>query len=126
MDVKQVIIVRKDLNMRKGKIAAQVAHASVGALLTTRDLSKNHVQLNLPDVAHYWLDNSFTKICVYVNSEDELVALDALASELGIMKCLITDNGKTEFNGVPTKTCLAIGPDLVDQVNLVTAGLPLL
>ena len=125
MNVKQVIVVRKDLNMRKGKIAAQASHASMGAILMLRDKTKQDFVLELSEPVKYWLDNSFTKICVYVNSEEELVALSIKATQLGILNCLITDSGKTEFNGVPTTTCLAIGPDLVENVNLITDKLPL-
>ena len=125
MNVKQVIVVRKDLNMRKGKIAAQASHASMGAILMLRDKTKQDFVLELSEPVKYWLDNSFTKICVYVNSEEELVALSIKATQLGILNCLITDSGKTEFNGVPTTTCLAIGPDLVENVNLITDKLSL-
>lgn len=127
MRVKQVIVVRKDLNMRKGKIAAQVAHASMGAILSFRDsFDGDTVVLRPTEEALYWLDTSFTKICVYVNSEEELVRLHERARAAGVVSCLITDNGLTEFNGVPTKTCGAIGPALVKDVDGITGGLPLL
>ena len=63
--MKQVIVVRKDLNMRKGKIAAQCCHASLGVTLAN---------LQHPDVKE-WLSGAFTKICVSCESEDELFAL---------------------------------------------------
>lgn len=122
MRVKQVIVVRKDLNMRKGKIAAQVAHASMGAILSFRDsFDGDTVVLRPTEEALYWLDTSFTKICVYVNSEEELVRLHERARAAGVVSCLITDN-----DGVPTKTCAAIGPALVEDVDGITGGLPLL
>ena len=125
--VKQVIVVRKDLNMRKGKIAAQVAHASMGAILSFRDsFDGDTVVLRPTEEALYWLNTTFTKICVYVNSEEELVGLYERAKSAGIVSCLITDNGLTEFNGIPTKTCAAIGPALVEDVDAITGGLPLL
>ena len=48
------------------------------------------------------------------------------ADNAGIECHLITDSGKTEFNGVPTNTCLAIGPDYVDEINKITGHLNLL
>jgi PTH2 family peptidyl-tRNA hydrolase len=63
---------------------------------------------------------------VYVNSEEELLALYAKAMEAGIITSLITDAGLTEFNGVPTNTCIAVGPDFEDKIDSITGGLPLL
>lgn len=124
---KQVIIVRKDLNMRKGKIAAQVAHASMKVLLDRKTKSNsNTLSIELTDEMQSWIDNAFTKICVSVNSESELEQRYNLANELGIPAALIVDSGRTEFNGVPTKTCVAIGPAKVEDVDKITAGLPLL
>lgn len=141
MSTKQVIVVRKDLNMRKGKIAAQVAHASMGAVLsamrTTTIVGPSHTEtirtLSLMDSnpMSEWLDGQFTKVVVYVNSEEELLDLHMRASNKMSMtsvnySCLITDSGKTEFNGVPTITCLAVGPDTAENVDRITGGLPLM
>lgn len=132
-EAKQVIVVRKDLNMRKGKIAAQVAHASMGALL--KDSFEYYTESKLKYIAlpmdqhsakFAWLDGPFTKICVYVDSEEELLGIRDKAEAAGILNCLITDAGKTEFNGVPTKTCLAIGPAWVEEVDKLTGHLKLL
>lgn len=131
-DVKQVIVVRKDLNMRKGKIAAQVAHASLGAVMaqTLRKKEGNVISwlINVSSACPLalWLDGPFAKICVYVNSLEELEALQVKAKKLYVHSYMITDSGKTEFNGVPTKTCIAIGPDFVDRVDQITGDLPLL
>lgn len=138
--VKQVIVVRKDLNMRKGKIAAQVAHASMGTILSLMQKGKEHYprtsdvmvtrtwKLEVAQGAplELWLNGPFAKIVVYVNSEAELLTIEAKAKELNVLNYLIIDSGKTEFNGVPTKTCIAIGPDFNTQIDLVTGGLPLL
>lgn len=113
---KQVLVMRKDLNMRKGKLIAQGAHASLGVTL------KN---LDHPDVKG-WLAGRFAKIAVYVNSEEELFEIYDKALEEGILVELITDAGFTEFNGVPTNTCIAVGPGKVEEVNKVTGHLPLL
>ena len=130
--VKQIIVMRKDLNMRKGKQIAQGAHASVGALLSMGKFINREdglLSYNIPMdnlAVKMWLEGSFTKICVYVNSEKELIELESKAKEAGILHCLITDNGLTEFKGVKTKTCLAIGPAFEDVINKITGHLPLL
>lgn len=131
-EAKQVIVVRKDLNMRKGKIAAQVAHASLGAYFKACEqkgysgaVQKNGVFLKgTPMFA--WLTGPFTKICVAVDSEEELLALVAKANQKGILNCLITDAGKTEFNGVATNTCAAFGPEWCEELDELTGHLKLL
>ena len=126
-NIKQVIVVRKDLNMRKGKMCAQVAHASMGALLNYKTgPAFNIMSFNLPDVVCEWLNGLFTKIVVSVDSEDELMDVYRKARYLGLNVCLIEDSGLTEFNGVKTKTCLAIGPNISTEIDVVTKELKLL
>lgn len=115
-DYKQVIVMRKDLNMRKGKLCAQAAHASMAVVL--RNLGHPYVEA--------WLGSRFAKIVVYVNSEDELYELDQAALEAGLLTESIVDSGFTEFNNVPTYTCLAIGPAPIAEIDEVTGHLPLL
>lgn len=134
---KQVIVVRKDLNMRTGKLAAQVAHASMSFLtrniLIGTDIDANerpwiaqsHLGNNRDEVKR-WLKNSFRKIVVYVNSEAELDTVYDLALDLQLVTHMVIDNGATEFNGVPTKTCIAIGPHYDYLFKHVTDDLPLL
>jgi len=123
---------RKDLGMRKGKMIAQGAHASMAAILSLSENSryeaenKQYLKLELDDRSRAWLTGNFKKVCVYVNSEEELLALYAKAKEAGIITALITDSGLTEFNGVPTNTCIAVGPDFEEKVDTITGGLPLL
>jgi len=68
---------------------------------------------------------SFRKVTVKVTSEDELMAVYAKAREAGLAVNLITDRGLTEFGGVPTRTCLAVGPDYDDLIDPVTGDLEL-
>ena len=80
---KQVIVVRKDLNMRKGKIAAQAAHASLKAILDLCHKDGDNLTLHMDDRLKPWITGLFKKICVSVNSEAELIniyqqALDAV------------------------------------------------
>ena len=133
-EVKQVIVVRKDLNMRKGKIAAQVAHASMKVILDKMfkfnvSLMRRHewvLYLPYDSPLEKWLGGLFTKVVVYVESEDELLKLRDEAKEAGIIHALITDAGKTEFHGEPTLTCMAIGPDYSEKIDGITGDLPLL
>jgi PTH2 family peptidyl-tRNA hydrolase len=67
-----------------------------------------------------------TKVCVGVDSEDELLAVHRAAQTAGVRSTLITDAGLTEFGGVPTNTCLAIGPDWNEKVDAITGALKLL
>lgn len=125
---KQVIVVRKDLNMRKGKIAAQAAHASMKVLVDLMDNTGDSYVLysfRYP-VLEEWLSGRFTKICVSVDSEQELLDLYQKARDANMLCSLIVDAGLTEFNGVPTKTCIAIGPELPEKIDQLTGHLKLL
>lgn len=118
---KQIIILRKDLNMRKGKMVAQGAHASMAVIL------EEQLKLHYPSPAvAEWLSGKFTKICVSVSSEDQLIQLYMEAKAKGLPCSLITDAGLTEFGGVPTHTAVAIGPAYPDEVDPLTKHLPLL
>ncbi len=138
---KQVIVLRKDLNMRKGKMVAQGAHASMAVivnLLESRSipsdpetdfadegglfLSEDNLGYNQ---IREWLDGKFTKICVSVNSEQELLEVYNKAKEAGILCSLIKDAGLTEFKE-PTYTAVAIGPDDPEYIDKITGNLPLL
>ena len=125
---KQVIVMRKDLNMRKGKMVAQGSHASLGALLSLQT-GKTETELTIslanPAVVA-WLSGRFTKICVSVDSESELIELYQKARSLRLPASLITDAGLTEFAGVLTVTCCAIGPAWPEDVDKLTGKLPLL
>lgn len=72
-----------------------------------------------------WLANSFKKVVVYVETEEELVAVHEAAIAAGLESHLITDNGTTEFGGVPTKTAVGIGPHEESRFEGVTNHLPL-
>ncbi|WP_201747994.1 aminoacyl-tRNA hydrolase [Chitinophaga vietnamensis] len=126
--IKQVIVMRKDLNMRKGKMIAQGAHASI-AFLTRQATVEGHTfqtHLRNPEEVSEWMTKGFTKICLSVDSEEELDRIYRLAVEDGLNATLITDSGLTEFGGVPTKTCCAIGPDLNESIDRITKDLKLL
>jgi PTH2 family peptidyl-tRNA hydrolase len=65
------------------------------------------------------------KVTVKVGSEQELLDVYEKALGAGLVVHLITDRGLTEFGGVPTRTCLAVGPDYDDLIDPVTGGLEL-
>lgn len=126
MEHKQVIVMRKDLNMRKGKLVAQGAHASLGAILGECAKEGNKLVLDLTDERLApWLTGRFKKICVYVNSEKELLDIYNTALTNGLVCSIIKDAGLTEFGGVPTLTAVAVGPDREDKIDTVTKHLPL-
>jgi PTH2 family peptidyl-tRNA hydrolase len=124
---KQVIVMRKDLNMRKGKMIAQGAHASLKVFTDRRrDVDEETFAIALTPAMAAWLTGRFTKVCVSVTSEADLDAVVERARAAGVPVALIVDSGKTEFHGVPTKTCCAVGPAWSDEVDAVTGELPLL
>lgn len=134
-DTKQVIVVRKDLNMRKGKIAAQAAHASVSAVIKASlkdgetypfELdSEGRITMGGYSYLAQWLRGSFKKVCVYVNLEEELFEIYNQGLENGFIVSLIQDSGLTEFHNVPTYTCLAFEPLPAHVIDLITGNLPL-
>ncbi len=115
MTYKQVIVMRTDLNMRKGKMVAQGAHAAVLASLSVSG-----------EIFEDWMNQGMKKICVGVESEAHLERIAELAREADLNVDVITDRGDTEFHGAPTKTCLAIGPDDSEAIDKITGGLKLL
>lgn len=125
-EVKQVIVVRKDLNMRKGKIAAQAAHAAMKFLCDDLDTVGGLIVRPLSKPEKAWLNGAFAKVVVYCESEQELLDLVAKAKVNGVTVKTIVDAGRTEFHGVPTLTCAAFGPDEVDRLDAVTGHLKLL
>ena len=135
---KQMIVVRRDLKMRKGKIAAQTGHACVTAVLAAlaREQRLGQVQADETGVVltqdgqsatplSEWFARGVAKVCVYVDSEEELLEIDRKAKAAGILSALICDSGLTEFHGQPTYTCLAFEPALPEKVDPITGELPL-
>lgn len=124
--VKQVIVMRHDLKMRRGKQIAQGAHASMAFLTRRLSLSGQLSLDEFSEIEREWLSGAFAKVCCRVNSEDELLAIYEAALAAGLEVHLITDSGRTEFHGQPTRTCLAIGPDDAAKIDPITGTLELL
>lgn len=110
-EYKQVILVRKDLKMSKGKVAAQVAHGAVEAVLKS-DKSK----------VSTWRNQGMKKVTLSVNSEKELYKFLQIAKDSGIVTALIKDAGRTEITP-GSVTVLAIGPDEENVIDTVTSEL---
>jgi PTH2 family peptidyl-tRNA hydrolase len=131
MSVKQVIVIRKDLKMRRGKEIAQGSHASNAWLVSRMEFKEKtqgsfvYYEPSFSKEEFAWLEGSFTKVCLQVNSEEELLSVYDKAKNAGLTVHLITDAGATEFNGVPTKTCLAIGPHDAEKIDQITGDLKL-
>ena len=113
--------------MRKGKMIAQGAHASLNAFLSRSwvDVDPQRILTPLGGAAAAWFNGMHTKITVYVESEQELLRLCEEAERLLLPHYLVKDAGLTEFKE-PTYTALAIGPDESDKIDVITKGLPLL
>ncbi len=111
--MKQVIVVRKDLCLSKGKLAAQVAHASLGAYRKSGKKERSD-----------WESTGEKKVVVEAQAEEELFEAKRNAENLGISTCLVKDAGKTE---IPkgTTTALGLGPASKEKIDKVTGHLPL-
>ncbi|MES2606871.1 MAG: peptidyl-tRNA hydrolase Pth2 [Pseudomonadota bacterium] len=112
--MKQVIVVNEELNLPRGKLAAQVAHAAVGALLEAKASARSA-----------WLADGMAKVVLVGNSAAHLTELEALARAAGLPVMLIEDAGRTV---VPegTVTCLGIGPAKDEAFAPITGALKLL
>ena len=135
---KMMIVMRRDLKMRKGKIAAQAGHACIDAILMALNKERRVNDFEITDDGIIlkdsdksttplsdWFKYGCAKICVYVDSEEELMNIADKAKEKGIIAAVITDAGMTEFHGVPTKTCLALEPLPAEVADELTGNLPL-
>lgn len=113
--------------MRKGKIAAQVAHAAMKFLLdNNQSQSREKIVVELTEDEAAWCNDLFTKVVVSCDSEDELEQLVLRAELNNVEVYKIIDAGKTEFNGIPTLTCAAFGPCEANELDKITGHLKLL
>lgn len=114
---KQAIVIRADLEMGKGKIAAQASHASVEGYIETA--------VTDPEKAERWWGEGQKKIVLKVKSERELMELKRTAKEKGLLAIVIRDAGHTQIKA-GTATALVIGPDEEGKIDSVTGKLKLL
>jgi peptidyl-tRNA hydrolase len=113
ISMKQVIIVNRSLGLPKGKLAAQVAHAAVGAFVAAPQQSQAT-----------WLHVGMPKVVVHAADADALVQLEARAREQQIPTCLVHDAGRTVLPA-GTITCLGLGPAPAELIDGLTGELPL-
>ena len=114
MNLKQVILVRLDLKLPKGKLAAQAAHASVEAVLKSES-----------SIVKSWRREGMEKVVLKVKDEKELLHYFQLAKEADLVTALITDAGHTVV-APGTKTCVGIGPNEEEKIDNITGKLLLL
>lgn len=124
--VKQVIVMRRDLGMRRGKEIAQGAHAAM-AFITRRLYlyAEGNADIGFSRAEMAWLGGGFAKVVLQVTDLGALNKVARDAHDAGLNVQVITDSGKTEFHGELTVTCLAIGPDYADLIDPVTRDLRL-
>ena len=113
---KQVIVLRTDLNMSKGKMAAQAGHAAVSAAEEARKKCFGWWKA--------WVAEGQCKIAVRAESEQELLELEEKAKKSKLPTALIVDRGLTELPP-ETITCLGIGPAPSAQIDAISGKLPL-
>lgn len=114
---KLVILVRNDVKMTKGKVAAQVAHASVNCAFASRKKSAS--------TFNKWYDSGQTKVVLKVDSLRDLFEYKAVAEAQGITCSLVTDAGRTQIDP-GTVTCLGIGPEKGSTLDRITGELKML
>lgn len=126
MSVRQIIIVNNSVKMPKGKIAAQVAHASLNAFIHGSSLQQNTLYVDMTDIMTEWLQGAHTKVCVKSDSEDEMRDIYERALNNGLPCTMVIDNGLTVFNGQKTLTAVCIGPVDKETADMYTGHLKLL
>ena len=114
MSYKQVILVREDLKLPKGKLAAQCSHASVDSVIKS---DKKLVEA--------WKKEGAKKVILKVKDEKELFKYKQMAEDNGLKTALITDAGRTVLEP-GTITCLGIGPDLEEKIDKVSGKLKMM
>lgn len=111
MAYKQVILIRQDLKLPKGKACAQSSHASVEAVLKSDS-----------ELVQKWRKSGMAKIVLKVENEEELIRYFQQAKDNSLITSLITDAGRTVI-APGTKTAVAIGPDIEEKIDEITGNL---
>jgi len=129
---KQIIVINKSLNMSSSKMAAQVSHASLGCLLKSFEIKESengnaviHAEFDFDSALILWLKKRFTKVVLYVKSEEKLLEVYKKVQDAGLVSVLIQDAGFTFFDK-PTYTCVGIGPDFPEKMEPVVGKLQVL
>ena len=117
MEYKQVVVVRQDLKLPKGKLGAQAAHAAVESVLISLKKNKETVES--------WRRQGQKKVILKVEDEKDLYKYVQAAKDSGIITAVITDAGKTVI-APGTVTCAGIGPASEDEIDSITGNLKML
>ena len=118
---KQVIVIRTDTDMRKGKMCGQTAHASVSAVVHSMAGSTQQYEC----FERWYHDSNQTKVVLKVSSESELEEIAKKAEIAGLIVARIHDAGHTQLDP-HTFTCIGIGPDEESRIDAITGSLKLL
>lgn len=122
-NVKQVIVVRKDLRLKKGKIASLAAHAAMQFILDNNESDRpDELQVKLSQQEIHWLKGTFDKDVLGVDSQDALSDMVLRAELNGINVYSIFDKSKKPDEG-PQLVCAAFGPDEEDQLTQIVGNL---
>lgn len=139
-EIKQVIVMRQKYpdgkgglkKIRKGKLCAQAAHASMKIFFDRAEAGLEwgragiRMEIPLTSSMYEWWRAGFAKIILYVDTEEELLDLHKKALAADLPAAIIQDSGRTEFHGEPTYTALAIGPHKANMIDPLTGHLSLL
>lgn len=124
MALKQVIIIKRHLRMRQGKSVSQGSHSS-GEFMRSELLTaynENRPPRLTPEQIK-WMSEGQRKVCLRVDSEDDFERILTETRQAGIDVHVIKDSGATEFHGIPTITCMAIGPVEDGIIDTITGNL---
>ena len=113
---KMVLVVRTDVGMGKGKVAAQCSHAAV--------MCYKKALKEAPDLVERWESLGVTKVCLKIDSEEGLLSLASQARDAGVVYGVVRDAGRTQISA-GTMTVLGIGPAPLDILNQITGHLKL-
>ncbi len=116
-DYKLVILMRNDLKMTKGKIAAQAGHAAVNCALSSKKKD--------PKTFDRWTASGQAKIVLRIDSKEQLFEFKAIADAQGLNNSIICDAGRTQIEP-GTFTCLGIGPAESSVLDKITGELKML
>jgi len=105
-----------------GRESHRARTGSIGFILSR---IKAGSELILPAETKEWIEGGQTKVCLSVESEEQLIDIYQQAKNMGLEAHIITDAGRTEFNGNPTKTSVAIGPNKSEEIDKITGHLSL-
>ena len=120
-ECKMILGARTDLGMKKGKVAAQCGHASLGGYLKIlKKANPRHLKY-----LNTWMQGHYAKICVKIQSPEQMKSIRAAAIQAGLPVYVVTDAGRTQIKS-GSQTVLCIGPGPKSLVDTVTGKLKLM